>query len=457
MRVSLRNYQKEAVEFLRRNRGGILAMDTGTGKTRTALTYALGFPGPLLIFCRKDDFLTWRIQLEEFGISRDDMWFIRGSKDVANTEPKHVTLTTWDLLRSPKVFALLRSWSWSCIIGDELHLIKRPKAQRSKRATRVTRNVDCPVVGLTGTFITEGIFDAFNQTLFVDRGRRFGGNWWKFRRKYFVSDAEGFRWFPKKNSKAKITNALGDLVYVIRKDDVLDLPDKRYILKGCDMESRQAKAYREMLHEFEVQLAEAERVEVNMVATQVQKLQQIASGFIYDEEHQVHWLSSSKIDELMTLLEEYEEKVVVWCSFTAEAERIHAACLEAGIPAKVYCGTAKTRKRIRRAFCGRRSKVKVFIANVSMGVGMNELVVSNRVIYFSNSRKLIDRIQSEGRTRRIGSERHDSVTYIDLVTEDTVDHAIYKALRRKENVAEILTEKIRSSHHHRLSEAIQEV
>lgn len=461
MKSSLRHYQKDAVKFLRRNSGGILAMDTGTGKTRTALTYSLGFPPPLLIFCRKDDFLTWRVQMEELGIPRDVMWFIRGSKDISKylkgPDPKIVTLTTWDLLRSPKVFGVLRSTRWSCIIGDELHLIKRPKAARSKRATKVTRSIDCPVVGLTGTFITEGVFDAFNQTLFVDRGKRFGENWWKFRKRYFVPDASGFQWFPKKKSKEKITRALKDLVYVIKKDDVLDLPKQRYVLKGCQMGRGQMKAYNEMLQDFEVQLEQSERVEVNMVATQVQKLQQIASGFVYDEGHKVHWLSPNKLDMLMEILQESDQKTVVWCNYSAEAEKIWAMCLEKEVPARLYRGSDRERRRIRRSFCGRRSKTRVFIANVSMGVGMNELVISNRVIYFSNSRKLIDRIQSEGRTRRMGSEQHDRVTYIDLVTEDTIDQAIYKSLRRKEDVAKALTERIRSSQHHCLSMAIEEL
>jgi len=55
------------------------------------------------------------------------------------------------------------------------------------------------------------------------------------------------------------------------------------------------------------------------------------------------------------------------------------------------------------------------------------------MIYYSNSYDLEIRLQSEDRAHRIGQT--NKVTYIDLVTEKTVDEKIIKSLRNKIDLA----------------------
>ena len=55
------------------------------------------------------------------------------------------------------------------------------------------------------------------------------------------------------------------------------------------------------------------------------------------------------------------------------------------------------------------------------------------MIYYSNSYDLEIRLQSEDRAHRIGQDR--SVTYVDLVSPDTIDEVILRALRNKINLA----------------------
>jgi SNF2 family DNA or RNA helicase len=53
------------------------------------------------------------------------------------------------------------------------------------------------------------------------------------------------------------------------------------------------------------------------------------------------------------------------------------------------------------------------------------------------------RLQSEDRAHRIGQTK--SVTYVDIICEDTVDEKITKALRRKINIAsEVLGEELKA-------------
>jgi len=65
------------------------------------------------------------------------------------------------------------------------------------------------------------------------------------------------------------------------------------------------------------------------------------------------------------------------------------------------------------------------------------------VVYYSNGYDLEKRLQSEDRAHRIGQTK--SVTYVDIIAEDTVDEKIVKALRDKINIAsEVLGEELRA-------------
>ena len=71
------------------------------------------------------------------------------------------------------------------------------------------------------------------------------------------------------------------------------------------------------------------------------------------------------------------------------------------------------------------------------------LTKANTVIYYSNGYDLEKRLQSEDRAHRIGQKK--TVTYVDLICEDTVDEKIVKALRGKINIAsEVLGEELKA-------------
>jgi hypothetical protein len=62
------------------------------------------------------------------------------------------------------------------------------------------------------------------------------------------------------------------------------------------------------------------------------------------------------------------------------------------------------------------------------------LTAAKYAIYYSNTWSYDLRANSEARIRRKGSEHHDSILYIDLVTESSVENKVYDCLRRKGNL-----------------------
>ena len=84
---------------------------------------------------------------------------------------------------------------------------------------------------------------------------------------------------------------------------------------------------------------------------------------------------------------------------------------------------------------------RYFVGNAQTGGYGITLTAANTVVYYSNSYDLEKRLQSEDRAHRIGQT--GSVTYVDLIAENTIDERIVKALRKKINIAnEIMGEDI---------------
>jgi SNF2 family DNA or RNA helicase len=79
------------------------------------------------------------------------------------------------------------------------------------------------------------------------------------------------------------------------------------------------------------------------------------------------------------------------------------------------------------------------VANKTASTGLT-LTSASSVIYYSNSYSLEDRLQSEDRAMRIGQKKN--VVYRDLVARNTVDEKIIKALRSKQNIADIILKDI---------------
>ena len=64
------------------------------------------------------------------------------------------------------------------------------------------------------------------------------------------------------------------------------------------------------------------------------------------------------------------------------------------------------------------------------------LTEANLVVYYANDFNLETRIQSEDRAHRIGQK--NNVTYIDLISEGTIDERIVKALRSKIDIGALV-------------------
>jgi len=440
----LKPHQKQALNFLRSHNGQAgLFMACGTMKTSVAIRYAQQYL-PILVICRRDDFLTWKQELSLEGIPKNIICFIKSGKQELLPNPNWI-IVTYDLIRNKRIATYIKTQPWKIVIADESHSIKRWKAQRTKKVIRTTRHIPRRIA-MTGTPKTNKMEDFFTQCLFIDNGKLFGQSYWEFRNTYYMQS--GLGWYLKHNSKKRIIAKLQQLVFYVDEDDVLTLPPKRHLTKAVPMSGQQRRYYKRIVEDWGIELSGQEIIELNQVVAQLTKLRQVASGFIYDKNHRPVWLKSTKLKLLKELLtsEDYlvsKKKVVIWCSHTAEIHKIAELATELNIKFVIFTGSNRKKKdKARKKFC-RCKSIKLFIGQADSGVGMNELVVADTAVYYSNSFKVVSRQQSEPRIRRPGSERHKIITYWDLISENSIDEHILKSLQQNISVADYILSKIR--------------
>jgi SNF2 family DNA or RNA helicase len=139
----------------------------------------------------------------------------------------------------------------------------------------------------------------------------------------------------------------------------------------------------------------------------------------------------------MEVLEEVDGKVIIWANYTHDIEAITKKLADTYGPETVrpYYGETKAddRQQIVTDFQDPENPLRFFVGQPRTGGYGLTLTEAKTVIYFSNSYDLEVRLQSEDRAHRIGQK--NNVTYIDIVTEGTVDEKILQALRGKIDIA----------------------
>jgi SNF2 family DNA or RNA helicase len=177
-----------------------------------------------------------------------------------------------------------------------------------------------------------------------------------------------------------------------------------------------------------------------LAITRLLRLQQITSGYLPVEAGEPEYLipgPNRRLSLLGDLVEEAAHQVIVWARFQKDITMILEELKARGITAVRYDGLVSDDEREAGKTAFKKGEAKAFVANPAAGATGLTLTEAKTVIYYTNSFKLIDRLQSEDRAHRIGQT--NEVLYIDLVAEDTVDDKIVEALRNKKNIASQIT------------------
>ena len=327
------------------------------------------------------------------------------------------------------------------VVVDESTTIKNRKAMRSKNIIDLRKRSKYRRI-LTGSPITKSPMDLFSQCLFLDTSALNFKSYYAFQNRYalVVKRAMGARSFQEITGYRRLdelNNKLENFSNRVLKQDCLDLPDKLYIRRDVPLTDEQVKVYAQMKKLALAKLENGELATTASVLTQLMRLQQICCGFLQPDDGEIQPLINTRVESLLEVAEEVRGKAIIWATYTHDINRIAAALRERygqAVVAVYYGATPQDdRQDIVNRFQDEKSALRFFVGQPKTGGYGITLTAANTVIYYSNSYDLEIRLQSEDRAHRIGQKK--AVTYIDLVSPNTIDEKILEALKSKINIA----------------------
>ena len=244
---------------------------------------------------------------------------------------------------------------------------------------------------------------------------------------------------PYKNLK-ELRAKLDTIAFTVRKQDCLDLPEKVYEVREVPMSAEQLRLYKEIKRDAYALYNQNALDALSQAAIRT-RLRQIAGGFFpakYDlsngTEQELANIESvpigtpPKVNALVNLLEDHNESLpaIVACAFRAEAKFLYNTLSKDYKCALIMGGIdKKERERIEDEF--KQGKIEVLVAVAStIAKGFN-FQISHTMYIYSSTYNTEDRMQLEDRIHRMGQK--ETCTYVDLLTEDSIDKRILDVLK----------------------------
>jgi len=455
-------YQKEDVEFMLNKRRCLNGNPMGLGKTiETLATIEQLNPRHVLVVCKKTYIIEWFSQINDW-LDQDCLtpWDGPGDKldglDLAG--PPFVCIN-YDLLSIPKYWHELIKVKWDVVVFDEAHKLKNYKAQRTKNAFLMSSYTD-RIYHLTGTPIQNSPADLYPLFHLMNPREYHNYHWWintfcvMEEQEIWMKNKNG-RPYPRtvrnivqgaRNHEVEL-NALLHL-YMCRheKSEVMpNLPPKQRRTVPVEL-GIEKKQYLQMQEKLFALLDSGEEITAPAVIAQMIRLRQIClEPNLLSSEPVKPSTPSNKTQALLDLLEDTEEKVLIFSFFEQYIRILSQVLNDKGIKHATITGkrTPTENMTAERTFQSD-PEVRVCLGTIG-SMGECWTLTEAKIVVFTDvfwnpavNEQCEDR--SYGRANK-GLEQSESTLIIDLFNQGTIEEHVHNIVRRKEQMIEAIVTK----------------
>jgi len=426
------------------------------GKSKVAIDYLNGKNiRTALIICPKSVIPVWPLQ---FNMHSDKKWIIiplqKGSvkkrADILKTQLEYAAVANQPIAfvinydsfwREPlgPVYnkknrmiskGILMDCNFDAMVLDEAHRIKSPGGKASWGAYRLSKKIKHKLL-LSGTPMPHNPTDVYGQFRVLDP-KIFGTSFQRFKMRYCIMGGFENRQIVKFINMDELNRLFYSRAFLVKKDEVLDLPDFMHETRTCDLDPKTWKIYKELEQDF-ISFIDNKEINVNNALTKLLRLSQIASGYLKLDDGTEKIIDSSKLNTLKDLLEDLplDEPVIIFCRFTSEIKRVREMVEKNGRTTAELSGQENSLKEWQD---GQLNTVVIQIRAGGEGI---DLTRACYCVYFNKGFPMGEYEQSLARPHRPGQTR--KVTYYHIIAEKTVDEKVEKALKeKKDTVAYVL-------------------
>ena len=438
------SYQEYAKDFIVSHKVSALFLTMGLGKSVTTLTAIdeliydrfevskVLIIAPLRVTCS-----TWPSEIEKWEhLKRLTYSVVVGSeKERLSALKRNVNIyiinrenINWLVNKSGVLF------NFDMLVIDELSSFKSYSAKRFKSLLKV-RPTFKRVVGLTGTPSSNGLMDLWAEFRLLDLGERLGRYITHYRNTYFVPDKRNgmiiYSYKPQADAEERIYNKISDITISMKAKDHLQMPDLVMNQVVVELSEKEKMKYETFRKEMVMQVSDKEIDAVN-AASLSNKLLQMASGSIYDEDGKYYSIHDKKLDALEDLIEGANGKpVLIAYWFKSDKERIEKRFKVKEIKTTVDIDEWN------------KGNIPVALIHpASAGHGLNLQSGGSTLVWFSLTWSLELYQQTNARLYRQGQD--ETVVIHHIVTQDTIDEDVLKVLERKDKTQESLMKAVKA-------------
>lgn len=416
--LELYPYQKEGVKRIHELNGRCLLADAPRlGKTIQVIAYLIQNPQirPALIVVPASVKLQWQ---EEFNkwMPHEKCTVINGRK--ATIPEDGIVIMNYDILYHH--FMELEDYNFKIIVGDEVHKVKNPGANRTKAFRYLARSFD-HVIGISGTPINNRPVEFFTILNILDAGM-FGSKE-KYLNRYcgLAKDPSG-----KGASNTKELHEILKKSFMIRRlrsEVWQDIPDKQRIVIPVEIDNR--SEYLEAEKDLIKYLRETKG---GRAAENARRSQALARFNVMKD-----IAARGKLSQAKEWIEDYieAEKLVVFCNHRSMVENLNEHFKKNSV--KLYGGMSNKAKDEAVKKFNNDPETDLFIGNLlAAGVGL-PLHIADATLTIELGFVPSDHEQAEDRV--INKEKlHTPITAYYLVAKGTIEEEIAAIIDKKTKV-----------------------
>lgn len=447
-------HQREAIQFVERlwksgQRGAMLAICMGGGKTRVAIELAIGLGVRLiLILCPLRVVDIWRAQFARFAEGQFEFVALdhragtvpnrtRRAREMLAWAQEHgrrlVLCTNYDAARLAPFASWALDQAWGLVILDESHKLKQPGGRTSRWCARLGLR-SYHRLALTGTPMPHEPTDIWAQFRFLNPSLldpTYGG----FRARYAIMGGYYDKQVVDWQNLDELYQRFHQIAFQVD-DSVLDLPEEMDEILSADLTAEGARVYAEMETEMITWLKSGEVVTAANAMVRLLRLQQITGGGLAGET-----VDTAKETLLADFLEDIgSEPVVVFAVFKSDLAAIHRAAAACGLRSAELSGAVHD--QLAGWQRGAPDDPTVLAVQIQAGDVGIDLTRARLAVYFSLGFSLVNYLQSRKRIHRPPQAR--PCAFYHLQIRNSVDEYVLAAIERRQELIRSVLDQLRT-------------
>ena len=461
-KIPFEDYQVKCLDFVAKHPKCGVFLDIGYGKTLTTLAAIglLGCRNVLIVAPKAIARTTWHAEVRKWNfpfdcysmvervnpktgklvmIQQKELYPLYEAARHTPVDRTSIFITTRDrIVHLADWCRDNNAWPFDMIVCDEFQSFKGGTTNRTKAIMSMSEHVR-RLVGLTGTPMPNSLEDVWSEIRILDGGRRLGKFITHFRNQYMYStmvvNGHAVGWKPKTGAMEQVFEKISDIAISVHAD--LGLPPMRVNDVDVYLPKEAKDKYDSFLRKgvfdlqeldpfagFRTSDGETDIAPAN-AAVLAMKLLQMASGTIYDQDHNVYELHSQKLAMTQYLVDNTGGSVLIAYHFQCDKDRL----LETIDPGKgeqiVWFDGSEAMKD-----AWNRGEYKVMLLQPASNChGINLQDGGSTLIWYSLPASLEQYEQTIGRLHRKGQK--SPVLVHRLIAKDTFDEKIAAGLQTK--------------------------